>query len=152
MSAPPIGEAAVAKYRFEKLFDSREADELIPTLEVLIRELQVNATELRRAIAEVLKADPEAEALELPAIISRYPELRAPSSKLAQLTRKIESFGCILKDIDQGLIDFPFEIDDDEVVFLCWQFGEPRVLAWHPVDGGFAERKPLPGAAKPLLN
>jgi len=142
----------VPNYHFDRLFNPQEAEELIPALEVLVRELQVNATEFRRALAEVLKRDPGAEAHELPAIIARYPQLRPLSSGLAELTHKIESFGCLLKDIDQGLIDFPFELDDGEVVFLCWQFGEPRIVAWHPVDGGFAQRKPLPGAAKPLLN
>ena len=32
-----------------------------------------------------------------------------------------------------------------EVVYLCWQFGEPEVAFWHGVQEGFAGRRPLPG-------
>ena len=30
-----------------------------------------------------------------------------------------------------------------EVVFLCWQFGEPAFCYWHRIEDGFAGRKPL---------
>ena len=71
---------------------------------------------------------------------------------MAELTRKIESYGCFLKDIDLGLVDFPGEIQGDDVAFLCWQIGEPRIIAWHSVESGFGQRKPLPGGKKPYLN
>jgi hypothetical protein len=70
---------------------------------------------------------------------------------MADAASQIESFGCILKDIDLGLIDFPYDSGED-VVFLCWQFGESRVVAWHSVDTGFSERQPLPGAPDRYLN
>ena len=38
---------------------------------------------------------------------------------------RIESLGCVVKDIDLGLIDFP-AMRDDEPVYLCWKLGEPR--------------------------
>jgi hypothetical protein len=41
---------------------------------------------------------------------------------------------------------------EDDVVFLCWQYGEQQVLAWHSIDSGFAQRRPLPDASKPYLN
>jgi hypothetical protein len=50
--------------------------------------------------------------------------------------------GLILRDPASGLIDFPAEIDG-EAGFLCWKVGEPEVAFWHPVDTGFAARRPL---------
>jgi hypothetical protein len=147
-----IGEDTLANYRFDKLFTPWEANELIPTLEVLIRELQVCANKLRSQIAEIIKVDHNIENLQLAQIVERYPQLGAPAARMAELARKIESYGCFLKDIDQGLIDFPWEIQDDDVVFLCWQIGEPRIIAWHSVESGFGQRKPLPGGTKPYLN
>ena len=47
-----------------------------------------------------------------------------------------------------GLVDFPAE-RDGELVYLCWQFGEPEVAFWHGIDDGFAGRQPLPGTARP---
>jgi hypothetical protein len=142
----------LANRRFEKIFSLAEANELIPRLEVAIRELQMRAGDLRGRVAELVKLAPEARRLELPQIIERYPQLRESAGQLAQAAEKVESYGCLLKDIDQGLVDFPWEIEDDRVVFLCWQYGEPAVIAWHPVDSGFAQRKPLSGAPKQYLN
>ena len=34
--------------------------------------------------------------------------------------------GCLVKDLDLGLIDFPASIDSEEV-YLCWKAGEPAV-------------------------
>jgi hypothetical protein len=142
----------LAKLGFEKLFTPQEANELIPTLEVLVRELQSRANYLRERIGALLTHDAEIENQRLAQIIERYPELREPASRMAEIAARIDSLGCFLKDIDMGLIDFPWELDDGSVAFLCWQFGEAAVVAWHPVEGGFGQRRPLPGAAKPYLN
>lgn len=137
--------------RFDKLFSEEEANELIPRLEILMRQLQMQATSLRARVEELSVTDPSILHAEFSEVVGQYPELRSFTSNMAEAASQIESFGCILKDIDQGLIDFPYDAGD-EVVFLCWQFGEPRIIAWHSVDGGFAERQPLPGASKPWLN
>jgi hypothetical protein len=146
------GEADLTRHHFNKLFSPEEANELIPTLEVLIRELQRHTNELRSQMAKIFKLEPELETMQLPQIIERHPELREPTNRMGELGSKIESFGCFLKDIDLGLVDFPWEIDTENVVFLCWQPGELGVYTWHPIEGGFAQRRPLPGASKPYLN
>jgi hypothetical protein len=139
------------KREFEKLFSPEEANELIPRLQVLIADLQIAASQVRERIAELSAHDPGLLDKTLRQIIKRYPELAAPSTRMAEVVEQIESMGCLLKDIDQGLIDFPSD-NGDEIVFLCWEYGEPRVIAWHPVDAGFAARQPLPGATKRYLN
>ncbi len=139
------------KYRFEKLFSAEEANQLIPRLEILVRRLQMQADSLRARIREIAERDSSVLGLELAEVVRRYPELRPFASAMADAASGIESLGCLLKDIDQGLVDFPGEIDD-KIVFLCWQFGEPHIVAWHPLDAGFAQRKQLPGAAKLYLN
>ncbi len=139
------------KYRFEKLFSAEEANHLIPRLEILVRRLQMQADSLRARIREIAERDSSILGLELAEVVGRYPELRPFAAAMAEAAGAIESMGCLLKDIDQGLVDFPGEIGD-EVVFLCWQSGEPHIVAWHPLDSGFAQRKPLPGAAKLYLN
>ena len=139
-------------YSFDKLFTPGEANELIPRLTVLMGELQVSAATLRRGVADLMERDPQVQELALADIIQRWPELRGPATRMAEIAQSIESHGCFLKDIDQGLIDFPWEKDEDHVVFLCWQVGEPVVLAWHPLEGGIAQRKPLRSAPKPYLH
>lgn len=139
-------------YRFDKLFTIAEANELIPRLEVAIRALQTKVGEFRHRIAELVQLDPALGQLQLPQIIERQPQLRESANQMAQAAEKIEIYGCLIKDIDQGLVDFPWEMEEGKVVFLCWQFGEPALIAWHPVDAGFAQRQPLLGAPKRYLN
>jgi hypothetical protein len=136
---------------FDKLFSEEEANELIPRLEILMRQLQMQATSLRARIEELSVDDPSILHSQMSEIVGRYPELRSFATNMAEAAEQIESFGCILKDIDLGLIDFPYDAGDD-IVFLCWQFGESKVVAWHSVDSGFSERQPLPGAPNRYLN
>jgi hypothetical protein len=136
---------------FDRLFSEEEANELIPRLDILMRQLQMQATSLRARIDELSVDDPSILHSQMSEIVGRYPELRSFATNMAEAAAQIESFGCILKDIDLGLIDFPYDAGE-EVVFLCWQFGESRVIAWHHVDSGFSERQPLPGAPNRYLN
>jgi hypothetical protein len=136
------------KYRFDKLFSAEEANHLIPRLELLVRRLQLQADSLRARIREIAERDSTILGLELAEVVARHPELRPFAAAMAEAAGAIDSMGCLLKDIDQGLVDFP----GDEVVFLCWQSGEPHIVAWHALDSGFSGRKPLPGAAKLYLN
>ena len=73
-------------------------------------------------------------------------KLRAEHTQLAQtlksaLSRILET-GCIVKDLDVGLLDFPAIIDNQDV-YLCWKLGEDRIRFYHRQDEGFAGRKPL---------
>jgi hypothetical protein len=56
--------------------------------------------------------------------------------------QKIQDSGCILKDLDTGLVDFPTLFRDEEV-YLCWKLGESGIAFWHGTDEGFAGRKPI---------
>jgi hypothetical protein len=141
----------LSKQHFQKLFNTADANELVPTLEVLIRDLQLQANALRARILEFVRADEQVDSMRLEQIIELHPELRPVTFRMGEIAHQIEQMGCFLKDIDLGLIDFPCEIGG-EVVFLCWQFGEPHVIAWHPIESGFGDRRPLPGAPPNYLN
>jgi hypothetical protein len=66
------------------------------------------------------------------------------SGELQALVEELDSFGVQVKDLEQGLIDFPARHPEGETVLLCWHLGEDEVAHWHGVDEGFAGRKPLP--------
>jgi hypothetical protein len=135
----------LATNQFAKLFTEEEANQLIPRLEALVRKLQASAGRARGRAAE---AGPSANLEELS---HSDPLLRAALREMSKIAEEIQGLGCFLKDIDLGLVDFPGEINGD-TVFLCWQYGEPRLEAWHPIDEGFGSRKPLPGGRKVYLN
>ncbi|MDR7545770.1 MAG: DUF2203 domain-containing protein [Armatimonadota bacterium] len=62
--------------------------------------------------------------------------------RAAEAASRLEEIGCVLRDLDLGLIDFPARAGEREV-FLCWRLGEDTVRFWHGADEGYAGRKPL---------
>ena len=72
--------------------------------------------------------------------------LRLQHQQLAEtfnsaLSQIIET-GCVIKELDIGLLDFPAVINHQDVM-LCWKLGEDRIRFYHRQDEGFAGRKPL---------
>jgi hypothetical protein len=55
---------------------------------------------------------------------------------------QIQATGCVVKDLDLGLLDFPARINNQEV-YLCWRLGEDRIRFYHRQDEGFSARKPI---------
>jgi hypothetical protein len=62
---------------------------------------------------------------------------------LARSVARIHELGALVKDLDEGLIDFPARRGDEEVL-LCWKAGEEEIAYWHGLEEGFSGRKPLP--------
>ena len=52
----------------------------------------------------------------------------------------LENKGCILKDLNEGLVDF-YSIFEGREIFLCWKYGEERIEYWHDMESGFEGRQ-----------
>ena len=63
-------------------------------------------------------------------------------AKVRDALDQINAIGCLVKDLDSGLVDFPAVLKNEEV-YLCWKLGEDRIRFYHRQDEGFASRKPL---------
>ena len=141
--------ASIARVQPEKLFRIDEANAIVPRLQLLMERLQRSALRLH----DEMTALAHEQGVELAAVSSdelllRRPDARALIEELDGIVREIEESGAHLKDIQLGLVDFPAEMDG-EIVYLCWQFGEPEVAFWHGLEDGFAGRQPLPGSNGP---
>lgn len=87
----------------------------------------------------------------------RLAQQRLAHDRLAESLRaaleQIQTAGCVIKDLDSGLLDFPAIINNQEV-YLCWRLGEDRIRFYHSQHEGFAGRKPLDprdtGPASPI--
>jgi len=82
-------------------------------------------------------------------VIVPYEKLAAVRTQHQQLAETLKSAlnriletGCLIKDLDVGLLDFPAVINKQDV-YLCWKLGEDRIRFYHRQDEGFANRKPL---------
>ena len=67
----------------------------------------------------------------------------AEAAEVVRCVEKLQALGVLVKDLDEGLVDFP-ALRGGEEVLLCWRLGEEEVAFWHTVEDGFAGRKPLP--------
>jgi hypothetical protein len=63
-------------------------------------------------------------------------------NEIAAGIQSIQRHGCLVKDLDRGLLDF-YAISGDRLIFLCWHLGEAEVNHWHTLEGGFGARQPL---------
>ena len=69
--------------------------------------------------------------------------LEQTAAVVAKCVQRINDANALVKDLDEGLIDFPAR-RGGEVVLLCWRLGEDEIGFWHGLEEGFAGRKPLP--------
>jgi hypothetical protein len=118
-----------------KLFSPEKANALIPVLEPLIVEMWQKRRELAIML---LEGDPAISAGHTKQT-RRIAELKA---EVIRLVHRVESHGCVMKDLDLGLLDFP-ALREGRPILLCWKPGEPAIRYWHGSEEGFAQRKPL---------
>jgi len=66
-------------------------------------------------------------------VIVPYDKLAAVRMEHTQLAETLKTSldriletGCVIKDLDVGLLDFPSVIGNEEV-YLCWKLGEDRI-------------------------
>jgi hypothetical protein len=131
----------------EKHFKRREAEELLPLIEPCLEQARERKGEMDDLDQEFSQA--VAKIMVLGGSIPPYRELakkRAErerfKSEMLEAVNKIQETGCVVKDLDQGLVDFPSLLEGEEV-YLCWKLGEEHIEYWHGIHEGFAGRKPL---------
>lgn len=69
-----------------------------------------------------------------------------PASEREAFERAVEELaadGIVLRELDQGLVDFPARAASGREYWLCWIVGEPEVAWWHWPEDGFAGRTPI---------
>lgn len=132
----------------ERTFTLDEANALIPKLEIIMGRLQQLTVRLRDEVTQIaLKSGTPPENLAATGIVKAKPELDVALREVRKLIADIGECGGQLKGVDLGLVDFPAELNGENVL-LCWQFGEKEISYYHAPDAGFSSRKPLdPDAA-----
>ena len=129
-----------------KIFTVEEANRLLPSLEPLLRRLQAKHQQLRdrEQALEGFRARASRDGGGVPGadIASARAEIVRLLAEIQAKVKDIEDWGCVVKDLDRGLVDFPSRRGSDRV-YLCWYLGETAINYWHGLQEGFAGRKPL---------
>jgi hypothetical protein len=126
-----------------RLFTLAEAQTLLPEIEPLVAEMKSAFEKIR---SEITQASTTAGLPPNSPKLAKHLEKRgvAPAlvGRVNDLIRTITEKGCVVNGPEAGLVDFPALLDS-EIVFLCWQHGEPHIGHWHRIPDGFAGRRPL---------
>ncbi|TAM80393.1 MAG: DUF2203 family protein [Acidobacteria bacterium] len=150
-AADSNGERANMTDMSEKYFSRHEAEQLLPMIEGFLKVAQEHKQAVDSAQVELTKAASRIMVLggSYPAysdLVKRKAERDQASERIVETISRIQETGCLVKDIDQGLIDFPSIIEGQEAL-LCWKQGESRIEYWHGLEDGFAGRKRLEGGS-----
>jgi len=129
-----------------RVFTVDEANSMLPLVRAITRDL----VELSREVVERheriehlkvgrenLAGDPYHDEL---AQIEE--ELGKDRKRLNEYVEELRELGVEPKSSMDGVVDFPAMVDG-ELVYLCWKLGESELQYWHPVNAGFAARRPL---------
>ena len=130
-----------------KIFTLQEAERLVPTVKQLLQRAIESKSEVETVEGELQGISERINLLggsEInPAAVLRLKRGKDEALRtLRNVVGQIEASGCLVKDLDSGLVDFPALLGDEEV-YLCWKLGEDSISYWHRVEEGFAGRKPI---------
>jgi len=127
------------------MFSVEEANQLLPFLSQLIARLHTKKF-------EILKREVEIDAIELvsgvregkqnPEIESRLESYESAVNEFYNIIDEIHHMGCLLKDVDTGLVDF-YSLHNGRVVYLCWKLGEDGISSWHEIGRSYMHRQPI---------
>jgi hypothetical protein len=130
-----------------KRFTLDEAQRLIPEVDRLLREAIALKPEYQEAERGVQKFTERVMMmggvrLDREEFLAAKQRRESAAERLRSSIEQVQELGCVIKDLDIGLIDFPTEFRGVEV-YLCWKLGEPAIEFWHGVDEGFRGRKAI---------
>lgn len=122
----------------DPIYSVEEARRLLPQVRATLLQL---AVERRRADAAhaALHERHRGDGGGLEALDESTADLRAG---VRALLEHLEALGVVVRDLDEGLVDFP-TVRDGEPAWLCWRLSDPELGYWHTTREGFASRRPL---------
>ena len=123
----------------EHIFTRSEASSVLPRLKPLLQEI-------REEWLRIKELNPEIQKTREKAMLDGYSpygvEYVESVSHLMHVMSQVREMGVLIKDLDKGLVDFPY-LKHERVVYLCWHLGEESIDYWHETESGFSSREPL---------
>ena len=114
-----------------RLFTVEEANQLLPVLTELIRDLQEKRDQIAKieveidALELVANCDAKTPAYEFERLMAKH---RQAVDQFYAVVDAVHSHKCFLKDADQGLIDF-YGVRDGRVVFCVGGLGKGKSVS-----------------------
>jgi hypothetical protein len=128
-----------------KTFTLDEAQSLLPVLESLLKralEGKESAQKVESGLSDLARRIYLSGGMrvDVDEVTKQRTEMEAHLERVRESITEIDAIGVQVKDLEEGLLDFPCRLDD-EVVLLCWRMGEPAIDHWHTMESGFKDRQ-----------
>ncbi len=128
-----------------KFFTIEEAEGCLPAVEKLVKK----ASRLRNKIVWLLDSNDALAEVNTESgfhfFVTEYVDVNKEFHRLYfqfyKAISALHELGVIVKDVEEGLVDFPFRLNGRDV-FLCWQLGEDKIQFWHDCDC-YSEWRPI---------
>ena len=130
-----------------KTFTLNEAQTLLPVLEALLKRARAagkRAAELGFEMQQLSQRIFLSGGMHVNVqqAARRRAERDKAMKEASDTVAEIDEIGVQVKDLEQGLLDFP-SLMDGQTVLLCWKLGEKEIGYWHTQEDGYAGRMPL---------
>ncbi|HEU4414067.1 MAG TPA: DUF2203 domain-containing protein [Candidatus Angelobacter sp.] len=131
----------------QKTFTLEEAHTLLPVLRSLVKRAMEDKSLLEQIEKELQDLKHKillsgGLLVDVPAVAKRRAGRDKAFQDIKDALAEIDAIGVQVKDLDIGLLDFPCAVGD-EIVLLCWKYGEDKIEFWHGMEEGFRGRKPI---------
>ncbi len=127
-------------------FTVEEANATLPLVRAIVSDLAGLSQELieRRRRLTYLLAGHDANDRDLyhQELVQVEEDMEKDARRLREYVDELRALGIEPTHGPEGIVTFPSMLDGRRVR-LSWKLGEPEVLYWHEVDGGFRQRQPL---------
>ncbi len=124
-----------------RYFTVEEAEALLPSVSPLLlraRRVKRRLEQYERVVQRVTADGREEFFDEVESFDAEYEELK---ESFYDLIERIESTGCIVRSIDEGILDFYTRFEGRDV-FLTWRQGDGGVRFWHlPEEDHWSRRE-----------
>lgn len=123
-----------------KYYSVPEAEDTIPMLKKRI----LNLIKLSRAIEFLesvdIQYDDEFETVRQDILMNK--KFHDFSLKFCVEVEKLLKEGIVLKDVDEGLVNF-FALHEGKEIFLCWRLNEDKIESWYELGSTYELRRPI---------
>ena len=126
-----------------RLFTVEQANRMLPLVRRIVEDIVQDYARWREQVGvlEVVSAGRRGDAPPNEAEKVEQDTLRL-AADIERYVFELKELGVDFKGFDQGLVDFPAELEGRRV-YLCWKLGEESVEPWHDIEAGFAGRQKL---------
>ena len=129
-----------------RYFTRDEANALLPAISMLAERMVAHRAALEVAQARLggylERIGGNGGGIQPAELAEAHEAVERDAAGIARCVEGIQELGGVVKDIGEGLVDFPAQRDGEDVL-LCWKLGEDEITHWHGPEEGFAGRKPL---------